>query len=287
MTTAALSFPLVVSEALLWARDTLERAGISNAEGEGKEMVARVLGHSRKTIESHREDVWVASSHLVLDSFLNRRRAGIPLAYLLGEWDFLDFTLALTTDVLIPRPETEELFGLVDRESESAPGSIVDVGTGPGGLALALARRWPESHVTAIDLSSAALAVARWNARRYGLETSIEFQRADLLEGHPDHAVDLILSNLPYIPTADLKHLAPEVRKEPRLALDGGPDGLTLVRRLISQSVRVLRPGGRLYLEVGIGQAAIVARLLGVSGFSGVTVTSDFAGIDRFVRGVR
>jgi len=275
-----------VAEALAVAQETLEQAGVSNAAMEGKEMVARALGLSPKSIEWERDRRWEPSAQLLLSSLLLRRCSGFPLAYLLGEWDFLDFTLTLTRDVLIPRPETEELFDLV-RETGEAPRSVVDVGTGSGGLALAMARYWPEVRVTALDLSPAALAVARWNARRYGLEAKIEFRRSDLLEGIADTPVDRIVANLPYIPTPDLEDLSPEVRKEPRLALDGGPDGLTLIRRLVPQSVRALRPGGRLYLEVGIGQAAVVARLLSGTGFSNVAIFQDFAGKDRFVRGER
>jgi release factor glutamine methyltransferase len=284
--TGTRTLPVGVAEALAVAQETLEQAGVSNAAMEGKEMVARALGLSPKSIEWERDRRWEPSAQLLLSSLLLRRCSGFPLAYLLGEWDFLDFTLTLTRDVLIPRPETEELFDLV-RETGEAPRSVVDVGTGSGGLALAMARYWPEVRVTALDLSPAALAVARWNARRYGLEAKIEFRRSDLLEGIADTPVDRIVANLPYIPTPDLEDLSPEVRKEPRLALDGGPDGLTLIRRLVPQSVRALRPGGRLYLEVGIGQAAVVARLLSGTGFSNVAIFQDFAGKDRFVRGER
>ncbi|MBL8023804.1 MAG: peptide chain release factor N(5)-glutamine methyltransferase [Elusimicrobia bacterium] len=286
MITGTRTLPVGVAEALAVAQETLEQAGVSNAAMEGKEMVARALGLSPKSIEWERDRRWEPSAQLLLSSLLLRRCSGFPLAYLLGEWDFLDFTLTLTRDVLIPRPETEELFDLV-RETGEAPRSVVDVGTGSGGLALAMARYWPEVRVTALDLSPAALAVARWNARRYGLEAKIEFRRSDLLEGIADTPVDRIVANLPYIPTPDLEDLSPEVRKEPRLALDGGPDGLTLIRRLVPQSVRALRPGGRLYLEVGIGQAAVVARLLSGTGFSNVAIFQDFAGKDRFVRGER
>ena len=165
--------------------------------------------------------------------------------------------------------------------------NVVDVGTGAGGLALAMARQWPTAQVTAIDLSAPALAVARWNAQRHGVADRIAFRLGDLLDGMSDGTADLVAANLPYVASSDIAGLSPEVRKEPVRALDGGADGLDLVRRLIPQAVRVLRPGGRLFLEVGRGQTASVKQQMVRAGFAEVDVKRDFAGIERFLRGVR
>jgi release factor glutamine methyltransferase len=269
----------------------LTEAGISNGPGEAKELVSRVLGVPRKSLDVRRADRWPPGvAHGLLNSLVRQRLAHIPLAYLLGEWDFGDMTLTVTPDVLIPRPETEELFEWMARDvaaSGVVPSCMVDVGTGAGGLVLAMARQWPTARGTAIDLSVGALAVARWNARRHGVETALEFRRADLLEGTRDGSVDLIAANMPYIETSDLAGLSRDVLKEPRRALDGGPDGLALIRRLIPQAFRALRPGGKLFLEVGRGQTEEVTREMDNAGFSGVCARRDTAGILRFLRGVR
>ncbi len=275
-----------VGEALSTAVRRLAAAGVPNAAGEAKELVARACGENRRVLDLRRDERWLPSSESFLNLLLLQRLDHVPLAYLLGEWDFLDMTLTVTPDVLIPRPETEELFQWVAQE-KGFNGNLVDVGTGAGGLALAAARQWSAARVTAIDLSTGALAVARWNARRHGVEDRIDFRRADLLEGTKDSSLDVIVSNLPYVASGDLAGLSPDVLKEPRRALDGGPDGLSVIRRLIPQAFRALRPGGRLFLEVGQGQSSVVGRTITQAGFSDVSIARDFAGIERFIRGTR
>lgn len=290
MTTVVEVLPCTVADVLDDVARRLTDAGFSNGEGEAKELVARVLGVPRKSLDFRRGERWGGDSHPFLNSLVLQRLAHVPLAYLLGEWDFWGMTLTVTPDVLIPRPETEELFEWMARDvaaSGSVPSRVVDVGTGAGGLVLAMARQWPTARATAIDLSVAALAVARWNAQRHGVEKAIDFRRADLLEETPDASVDLIAANLPYVVTSDLAGLSPEVLKEPRRALDGGPDGLVLIRRLIPQASRALRPGGALFLEVGQGQTKSVEQEMSKSGFADVSVRKDVAGISRFLRGVR
>lgn len=288
MTAEVDAFPGTIGDVLADVRQRLKDAGISNGGNEAKELVARALGGDRKTLHLRQDELYPGPFHPYLDSLLAQRLAHVPLAYLLGEWDFLDMTLTVTPDVLIPRPETEELFEWMAGTSFSSPiSAVADVGTGAGGLALAAARQWPLARVTAIDLSGAALAVARWNARQQGVENRMEFRRSDLLDGMKDKGVDVVVANLPYVTTAEWEGLSREVLKEPRQALDGGPDGLKIIRRLIPQAFRVLRAGGWLFLEVGQGQPSIVASEMIVAGFSKVSIAPDFAGIDRFVRGTQ
>lgn len=286
MSVGVASPPLTVQDAVSIAARRLTARGIANAAGEAKELVARALGGNRKTLDLRRDERWSPSSDVLLNSFLLRRLEHVPLAYLLGEWDFLDMTLTVTPDVLIPRPETEELFQWMAQDHR-VEGVLADVGTGAGGLALAAARHWPAARVTAIDLSAAALAVARWNARRHGVEERIEFRCADLLEGIKGGSLDVVVANLPYVATADLSGLSPDVLKEPRRALDGGPDGVSVIRRLIPQAFGALGRGGRLFLEVGQGQTVAVGQAMTQAGFSDVSVVRDFAGIERFIRGTR
>jgi release factor glutamine methyltransferase len=161
---------------------------------------------------------------------------------------------------------------------------VADIGTGSGAIALALATELPEAEVVAVDLDPAALEVARANAHTLGLEERIRFREGDgvsALEG----SFDVIASNPPYIPTAELAKLAPEIGHEPRLALDGGPVGLAMIERLIAESPRLLRPGGALALEVGLGQADAVAERVRTRGASRVERRADLGGIERCVIG--
>ncbi len=284
MTTVAAP-PATAAEAMALAAERLKGAGLPNAQFEAKQLVARCLGlaPARLDFQSHRP--WTPADDALLNVWLGRRENRVPLAYVLGEWDFMDFTLTVTPDVLIPRPETEELFAAAASAVGDKAVAVADVGTGAGGLALAAARRWPSAKVTAVDVSAAALAVARWNARRWGLENQIRFEQHDLISGEAEY--DLVLANLPYVATFELNGLEPELAWEPRLALDGGGDGLDVVRRCVPLARRALRPGGQLWLEVGHAHGSRTEALLAHAGFQSVQAHPDFAGIRRFVGGTR
>ncbi|MDA8145155.1 MAG: peptide chain release factor N(5)-glutamine methyltransferase [Thermaerobacter sp.] len=220
---------------------------------------------------------------------LDRRAAGEPLQYVLGEWEFWSLPLRVDRRALIPRPETELL---VEEALRLAPGLpkrpvLVDMGTGSGCLAVALARELPAARILAVDLSAPALDLARANARRHGAGRRITFLRGDLFAALPAGvAADLILSNPPYVPSGELA-AARELAAEPALALDGGPDGLALLRCLAREAVDRLVPGGYLLLEVGDGQAERVCRLLAQGGWEEVGAVGDLAGTPRVVRGRR
>jgi release factor glutamine methyltransferase len=194
----------------------------------------------------------------VIDSFeqlVERRLRGEPLAYLTGEREFMGLSFNVSPAVLVPRPETELLVEtalVLLREGGPSP-LVVDVGTGSGAIAVSLAVHHPPVRVVAVDISGAALVVARANARRHGVADRVSFVQGNLLAdiGGP---ADLIAANLPYIPSGELDGLPAEVRCEPRLALDGGPDGLDLYRRLVPQALRLLKPGGHLLAELGPGE---------------------------------
>ena len=216
-----------------------------------------------------------------LEALVARRERREPLAYVLGEWGFRRLTLAVDARVLVPRPETEIV---VERCLALLRGSerprVLDVGTGSGAIALAIADEHPGADVTGIDASENALAVARENAARLGAE--VAFERADLLEGLPSGPWDLVVSNPPYVSPAEIDSLAPEVREwEPRSALVG--EGAT---EAVAEAARsVLRPGGALVLEVAETKADAVAALLRDLGYGAVAVTKDLTGRDRVVEG--
>jgi release factor glutamine methyltransferase len=218
-------------------------------------------------------------------ALIDRRLSGEPIQYILGETEFYGLPFRVTRDVLIPRPETEHLVEKVIEiagrmgDTLHAP-RIVDVGTGSGAIAVALAHELPRAHVTAVDLSAPALAIAQENAKRNG--TAVRFLRGDLLAPLAGEQFEIVVSNPPYVPAADRASLAVEVRDyEPALALFAGDDGLDVYRRLIPAAFDVLAPGGSLVLEIGYGQEQAITALLARSKFSQIEFFPDLQGIPR------
>jgi len=217
-----------------------------------------------------------------------RLAAGEPLQYVLGDTNFFGLHLQCDPRALIPRPETEELVALVldhitpETPTEAAAFHVVDVGTGTGCIALAVKAERPNCRVTGVDISPDALELARANAETCNLD--VTFVEGNLLEAlAADERIDLLVSNLPYIGTGEIPGLDANVRDhEPHLALDGGDDGLDLIRRLIPQARRRLAAGAPIFLEMGESQGPAVAGILVEAGFEAVEIGKDFAGHDRF-----
>jgi release factor glutamine methyltransferase len=271
-----------VHQALAWARSVLDSELI-----DAPLLLMHVLGIDRAALLTHPERALTPEQSTRYQELVERRAAGMPVPYLTGRRAFYDLEFAVTPDVLIPRPETEHLIESALQWAEGRAGlRLVDVGTGSGAIAVTLAVHLPEARVWAVDGSAAALAVAHQNAIRHGAADRITFVLGDLLEPliAAHQPVDLIAANLPYIASDDLKML-PVAQHEPRLALDGGADGLDLIRRLLAQAPRVLAQDGLLLMEIAAGQGARVCALAGTT-FPGarVTVIHDYAGFDRLVR---
>ncbi len=273
-----------IAAALAWARQTLARIPVAEPL-DGPLLLAHVLGCDRTVLLAHPEYPLTPEQETAFRALVARRAEGIPVAYLTGRRAFFDLELLVTPDVLIPRPETEHLVELALTWARGRGGRLrlIDVGTGSGAIALALARHLPEAQVWAVDLSFAALQVARINAARHGLGKRVHFLQADLLTawGGPTPPFDLIAANLPYIPTVTLADL-PVARHEPLLALDGGLDGLTLIRRLMAQAPRVLTTNGLLLMESEATQGEQVTALA-AQAFPGamIQVHQDYAGLLR------
>ncbi len=275
-----------VLKLLRWTADYFAGRGIDSPRLDAELLLADMLGLDRVGLYLNFERPLQADELAAFRERVRRRAAREPLAYILGKTEFWSLPFKVTPAVLIPRPDTELLVEEALRRLTGAA-RILDVGTGSGALAIALAHERPECKVTAIDLSPAALAVATENACNNRVTERIGFESGDL-NALPEGPFDLVVANPPYIPSGELVTLMPEVRDfEPHLALDGGSDGFDAYRALARQADAVLAPGGWLLVEVGIGQAAAVQELFARAGLTEIFVSRDLAGIERVVGGRR
>lgn len=267
------------------AAAALRAAGIVDAELEAEALLRHALGRDRAYLYLHLPEELPEEQQRAFAGLLRQRLAHRPAAYITGHRAFYDIDLHVAPGVLIPRPETEQLVDEALRLLRERAGRewlrFVDVGTGSGALALAVAKHAPAVEVIAVDRSRAALEIAAFNAKRLRLAGRVRFLEGDLLS--PVRGlVDVVAANLPYVPTAVCETLLPEVRDhEPRLALDGGPDGLDCIRRLLGQIPGRLTAGGACALEIGWDQGEAVRRaaneLVGVEAL----ILKDLAGHDR------
>ena len=268
-------------QALGRAVSRLQRADASDAALDAQWLLAHVCGAERLALLLALDEPLSAQEWTCFDALLERREAGEPLQYVLGEASFLGRAFRVDPRVLIPRADTETL-----AEAMCAcltPGlRVLDMGAGSGALAISAALACPQARVTGADISEDALAVARENGERLGAR--VEWVRSDLFSALEGRCFDMIVSNPPYIPTGELKGLQREVRREPVLALDGGEDGLACYRAIVRGLPGRLCPGGSLLLEVGDGQAARVRALLEKL-FDSTAVLADLSGLDRVVTG--
>jgi release factor glutamine methyltransferase len=283
-----------VEECLRGAALLLERAGIDTARLDAECLLTQVLDCARWELTLQRERRLDPEAFTRFLTLLQRREWREPLAYLTGTREFWSLAMAVTPGVLVPRPETETLVEATLGAFRGQPGTchpeglLLELCTGTGAVAIALARELPAARLLATDVSRRALRVARANAERHGVAGRIRFLRGDLwraLEGEvPAGGLDAVVANPPYIPSAEIPALMPEVQWEPRVALDGGPDGLSLHRQIIGGAPRFLRPGGLLLLEVGVDQGHGVTALLEASrAFEAATIHPDLAGRERVV----
>jgi len=267
---------------LAWTRDYLSAKGVENARLEAEWMLCAATGLDRVGLYMNFDRPLNDQELATFRSMVSRRARREPLQHILGTQEFYGMDFEVSPDVLIPRYDTEILVNeALTRMPEAT--SVLDIGTGSGCIAIALARSLPKAKVTAVDISAAALAVAERNAVRNCVK--IRFLHGSLLEPVNGQCFDLIVSNPPYIPTADIDKLEPEVRSgDPYGALDGGPDGLEFYRKLVPAAIESLNPHGWLLVELGIGQAADVAAIFQNNGSYESPITIyDNARIERVV----
>ena len=272
--------PASTGEALQAARARL--AATSRDPGRDAEMLlTHVSGWDKAALLTHPERLLSAQQSSLFESLVTRRMAREPMQYITGAQEFFGLLFEVSPDVLIPRPETEHVVeATLEHFGREAKVRLVDVGTGSGAIAVVIAHALPQSQVTAVDLSPAALEVARRNAERHGVLQRMTFVQSDLLAGIDRADFDLVVSNPPYVADGDV--LEPQVfNYEPHSALYAGPTGLEVYERLIPQACKALKPDGWLILEIGFGQQAAIQALL--DGWQAMSFVNDLQGIPRVV----
>jgi len=297
----ALSNFVPAGMARLWFGPHPDRARLDS-----ETLLLHVVGKNKAWLLAHAEEDLPEDQADRFLGLIERRKAGEPIQYITGETEFYGLPFRVTPDVLIPRPETEHLvekaieFASISNSFVSghdfshaasppedtralAPAlRILDIGTGSGAIAIALAHHLPTAQITAVDISAAALAIARENAERNGAAGRIRLLESNLLAAFTGEQFDLIASNPPYVPTADRDSLSVEVRDhEPALALFAGKDGLDICQRLIPVAFAALTSGGHLLLEIGYGQSDSISALLEGTGFTHIEFVPDLQGILR------
>ncbi len=269
-------------------RSLVEGPHPERARRDAQSLLLHVLRRDEPAVNlawliAHQEKILSPSESAAFQSLLNRRLAGEPIQYITGVVEFFGLGFHVDHDVLIPRPETEHLVekALVLAANLARP-RIVDVGTGSGAIAVALARHLPNAYVFATDISAPALSVARENAESNGVANGVRFFEGDLLAPVAGEKFDIVVSNPPYVPHADRDTLSVEVRDfEPAQALFAGEDGLAIYRRLIPAAFAALASGGLLLLEIGYGQTEAVHGLMVDAGFAEINFTPDLQSIPR------
>ena len=259
------------------------------AQRDAETLLLHLVGKNRAWLLAHLDDEFGGCKSIGYSQQIERRLAGEPIQYITGECEFYGLPFRVNSNVLIPRPETEHL---VERVLELAANferpRIVDIGTGSGAIAVALAHKLTTAQVTSTDISCAALSVARGNAERNGVANRMRFLEGDLFMPVAGERFEFVVSNPPYVALDDRETLAVEVRDyEPDLALYAGSNGLDIYRRLTPLAYAALVPGGFALFEIGYGQADSLAELFATAGFSEIQFTKDLQGIDRVIAGRR
>jgi release factor glutamine methyltransferase len=280
---------LTLVQAWTAARKRLEAAGLAGPVIDARLLVEAAADATRADIVTDPHRRLTPEQEATLADYVARREKREPVSHILGRKGFWKILLDVTPDVLTPRPDTETVVEVALREfPQHAAWSILDLGVGSGAILLSLLAERGAARGLGVDVSEEALAVARDNAAKLGLAGRLALLRGDWTEGLADASFDLVVANPPYISTGVIETLEPEVRDhEPRVALDGGPDGLAAYRILAPEILRVLKPGGLFAVEIGYDQKEAVEALFREAGAFNVRTIKDLADRDRVVAGVR
>lgn len=274
---------MTLQQALMEAARHLSKAGLPRPRLEAEVLLAWAGNYSRPQLLARLGEELAPAAAARFRRAVERRSAGYPLQYLTGRQEFMSLEFKVNPSVLIPRQDTEVVVAAVLQRLEAGGSySIADCGTGSGAIVLSLACHLPKAFFYATDISAAALKVARQNAGHLGLEKRVIFYQGDFLTPLQGLKLDVITANPPYIPTPELDRLPPEVQHEPRLALDGGLDGLAAYRVLLPGAAQLLKPGGFLALEIGYNQGEAVRELAAACGaYREFALLPDYGGRDR------
>ena len=274
-----------IGRILKWTEQYFKEKGIESPRLDAEVLLSHILGRERIYLYVHFDEPLEPAELARYREAIKQRVQRVPIAYIIGEKEFMGLTFKVTEDTLVPRPDTEILVQAAIerlRARGDAP-RFADIGTGSGAICLSVLHFLPKAQADTVDISPAARAIAEENAAAFEVADRVTFHTGDLLAPLAGQCYDAILSNPPYIPDDDIAALAPEVRlKEPHTALAGGKDGLDFYRRLMADAPALLKDGGFLAVEVGIHQAAPVAALA-VPSFSRTEILKDYAGIERVV----
>ena len=281
--------PITLVSAWTAAKQRLQAAGVEGPVIDARLLLEAAADASRIDIITEPRRPLTEMQAAKLENYLSRREAREPVSHILGRKGFWKIMLNVGPTVLTPRPDTETIVEWALRMyPDGLAFSALDLGVGSGAILLAILAERAAARGLGVDVSDDALAVARENAANLGLAKRVALLRGDWTRGLDDAAFDLVVSNPPYIPTADIETLEPEVKDyEPRVALDGGPDGIDAYRILAPEVLRVLKPGGRFAVEIGFDQSVAVEALFRAAGAGGVATLKDLANRDRVVVGER
>lgn len=273
-----------VFDILKSATKKLESAEIETPRLDAEILLAYVLNYRRLKLYTETEKILTDEEIFRFENLIERRVKKIPVAYLTGTKEFFGFNFVVTPDVLIPRPDTEILTQCTIDFFQNTDGkNFLEIGTGSGAICVSILKFCRNISACAVDISEKSLQVAKFNAEKFGVDDRVNFFCGNLFEPVNGKIFDAIVSNPPYIPTDDLKNLQAEVKQEPKLALDGGTDGLDFYRKIICDAEKFLASDGLLAFEVGINQATTVKNFLEEKNFRNAEILKDFAGIDRVV----
>ncbi|GMB01367.1 peptide chain release factor N(5)-glutamine methyltransferase [Pelosinus sp. IPA-1] len=270
---------------LNWTRQYFLDKGVENPRLDAEVLLSHILDKERLYLYVHFDQPLEEKELAAFRVAVKKRAARLPVAYIIGIKEFMGLDFEVTPDVLIPRPDTEILVeAALKRLSTLDNPHILDIGTGSGAICVSMLANLPTASGATVDISAAALDVAKRNAMKHQVHERLTFCQGDLFTPVEGQQFTAILSNPPYIPEADIRGLTPEVRQEPNLALDGGQDGLDFYRRIIKEGRKHLVTGGFIAMEVGIGQAQLVADMAEKNGdFKVSEIIKDYGGIDRVV----
>lgn len=285
--TAAVTEVWTIQRLLLWTSEFFARRGIDSPRLTAELLLAHALGMDRVHLYVEFDRPLDEGERARFRDLVQRRARGEPTYYLTGRRLFFGRPFYVDRRTLIPRPETEHLVeaALIHLVGDGEGRHILDLCTGSGCVGLSILAERPRARLCATDLSPEALAVARQNARALGVEARAEFLQGDLFAPVTGRRFDLIAANPPYVPRAEIAQLAPEVQHEPAMALDGGEDGLELIRRIVAGAPAFLKSGGALCLEIGEGQGAALWGALSDAGFEAARIECDLAGLERVALG--